>query len=1417
LVTGLCSLDMSQCVYDWKRFWCPRTAQINLGDRGYLVDPISEWGRFYNPELVDLEAIADIPCLVLLGEPGIGKSQEMDNLKRYTETNIDDNHEVLELNLRSCTNLKDDLFRDEQFIAWKRGTHRLYLFLDSLDEGLLQIQNLATQLVDEFKKDEYHDRFDRLYIRIACRTAIFPSILEEGLKKFWKEKHVGLYELAPLRRIDVYTAVNANGLDADAFLDEVNHKGVVPFAIKPLTLKFLIKKFQENNGQFPAQLKLEDLYLEGCRWLCEEQSSSRRASSRQVGELLVEQRLIIAARIAAVTVFANRFAVWTESSGNAPSEDVFVENFCSGYETANESRFSVTSREKIEEVLDTGLFSSRGSSSRIGWAHQTYAEFLAAWYLKQHNLNLNQILSLIIHPDQRVIPQLQEAAAWLAGMIPEVFQEVMKVDPDILLLSDISKVDDANKEMLVTSLLKSYDENQLPYSYFNHNYQNLDHPGLTEQLQLYICDSEKNKWARYVAIDIAENCRLKIVQNSLAKVALDSQDDYQVRVHALRAVSEFCDEDTKLCLRPLALDNRGDDPDDDLKGYALQAVYPTHMSAEEVLTNLRSTNRESIGGSYQDFIARIFAERLGLDDLLIALKWLETQPIILELNYPFDKLSDSILQKAWEHIEDQKVLSAFARIAFIRIQTSDTIIKSAYSEFKQTISEDDDKCRKLIAEIISIMPDSEQNEWVLLCGGSSLYDQLTLQSRDDLWLLKQLEAAKEKHIQEIYAKIIYQIFHQPGGKNADLASAIIELGKHNSTLREQFALELAPPIELCSQGAEQEKARYEETQRRLSNLSYRDPKPILDPPPKQRVLTALERIESGKPELWWQISTEMTLKATSSHYHFCDKPDLTKFPGWLEAEVDTRKRIIETAKAYLEAGQPEIHKSLDIHHSSNDEFAGYQALYLLFKEEPNFVSTISSQTWVKWIPTILKFTGLCIRDINQDTYGADILKKAYETNRNEVIDTLINFIHQNEYQPLTGYDYDIYRSAKGLIGKPLAKSILSKVSIEDMSSGMLEVLLKDLFDDASDEAKVLALPLVSLPLPILGEERSKAVVSARLLLSYVDNSIWPTIWAAIEQDPKFGREVFESIVRMVIYGKSTRKAFQELKEEYLTDLFVFLERQYPEKEKQEKEKASTSDNVSKLVGVSWRISNADHKIQELKRYIPQWIQEHGTSEACEALRRIICEFPEQADELWLWRLLETEAAARRNTWKPPKPEDILRLTSIQELSAPDLLTPINEINQRTKQMADQPSIAISGGTFNGPVNLAPNQGNQPTTIIGTQNNYFNTDEVFRRETAELHQFIAELEVKHSNIQTQAEADEILNAEIVAVQTESPSWQTLRHQMTLLKRQLLNPERHLQAGKATLVEITKTIYEKSLLLKAIITYIDKLSEEPNHGA
>ena len=313
-------------MYNWKRFWCPRSGSINLADGGYLCDPDD------NPDLVTFEAIAHFPCLALLGEPGIGKTQALEAERTEIFNKIQEQgDQVLFLDLRSYgdeSRLVRKLFKSPEFTAWQTGTHQLHIFLDSFDECLLRVDALATLLVDEFK--DYRNAIKRLYLRVACRTAIWQPVLEEGLKEIWGENSVGVYELAPLRRIDVIEAAKAERCCPDDFLKEVHQKNIVPLAIKPITLGFLLNTYDRHGGRFPPNQKLHELYLEGCKLLCEEINESRQGSNRR-GNLDVDQRLIVAARIAAITIFANRFAVWTGvDQGNVPIEDALLKKLCHG-------------------------------------------------------------------------------------------------------------------------------------------------------------------------------------------------------------------------------------------------------------------------------------------------------------------------------------------------------------------------------------------------------------------------------------------------------------------------------------------------------------------------------------------------------------------------------------------------------------------------------------------------------------------------------------------------------------------------------------------------------------------------------------------------------------------------------------------------------------------------------------------------------------------------------------------------------------------------------------------------------------------------------------------------------------------------------------------------------------------------------
>jgi predicted NACHT family NTPase len=118
--------------YNWKRFWYTRGSICRPDYAGYLDDPESEYGHFSNPDVVTFESIAEIPCLVLLGEPGIGKSTAIKQAFKQIDQTA---QKALWFDLgeyQTDVMLRDEVFKNDTFQDWLGGAHRLHLFLDSL-------------------------------------------------------------------------------------------------------------------------------------------------------------------------------------------------------------------------------------------------------------------------------------------------------------------------------------------------------------------------------------------------------------------------------------------------------------------------------------------------------------------------------------------------------------------------------------------------------------------------------------------------------------------------------------------------------------------------------------------------------------------------------------------------------------------------------------------------------------------------------------------------------------------------------------------------------------------------------------------------------------------------------------------------------------------------------------------------------------------------------------------------------------------------------------------------------------------------------------------------------------------------------------------------------------------------------------
>ena len=248
-----------------------------------------------------------------------------------------------------------------------------------------------------------------------------------------------------------------------------------------------------------------------------------------------------------------------------------------------------------------------------------------------------------------------------------------------------------------------------------------------------------------------------------------------VRINAAYAVNDIGDSATKRKLKPLALGQAGDDPDDELKGCGLRALWPDHITAEELFALLTPPNRPSLLGAYQAFLIQDVAPHLKANNLPLALGWVEQQPGRLRQNY-FDELEKTILAQAWENLDEPGVLEALARAVLSILSNHDDL-------FDVPITKDDEKRHKLTKAILPLLTLSENN-WIWLVYSRS---PLVI-PRDALWLIE-LISTQPLVEQPILAKLIERTFDRQDEAHVN---AVTNASEDNPILAAQLAWFLKP-------------------------------------------------------------------------------------------------------------------------------------------------------------------------------------------------------------------------------------------------------------------------------------------------------------------------------------------------------------------------------------------------------------------------------------------------------------------------------------------------------------------------------------------------------------------------------------------------------------------------------------------------
>lgn len=1193
---------------------------LDLSDAGFLSDPTSQFLSSNHARPLTLDELAAYRGLILLGEPGMGKSTTLKMDEARLSAQDSQLHAALKVDLRAFSSeaaLCRRTFETAEFRSWASGSTQMVLYLDSLDEALLRIDSIASFLADELPRYPV----ERLSIRIACRTAVWPGqTLEPALKRIWGEGAVAAFELAPLRRRDVIAASELQQIDPDEFLRAVFGADAVLFAIKPLTLNMLFNIYK-REGRLPRSIT--ELYNLGCLTLAEEANPSRRDSSRR-GSLSARQRLRVAGRIAATTVLSNRYAIWTgREADNVPPEDILVSALAGDRETGEFSPVDVT-EEHIREVLDTGLFTARGPQ-RMGWAHQGYAEFLAAQYLLDKGVTSPNVLKVVLHPSGGLVPQLATVAARASSLSLPIRRALMHIEPLTLLRSDLSLWEPRDIAALTDAFLLALEEKRAsdyPVNIAN-LYSRLTHPGLAGQLRKYILDSSKSIMTRRAAIMIAEACALTELQPELLQLALSTSEEISLRARAVAALRR-CGDETAVAgpLRELMKSVSASDSQDEVRGYVLQLLWPRHLSASELFSSLHRPN-EGFTGSYVMFAHYILPDSIAPSDLPVALKWASSYVAGAghEGNFHLNFLADAIFVRAWPHMGEPAVLSAL--VSYVRTCLAELgdlfrgTDRRLCEAFLDGIRTQRDHARRFLlalareevdgAEVYNLRRFSlllpEDLQWLLALapGGSTPNPTLNEESLcnlvDRLWDLEKVSD--------------FEIF-------ADAASRWPLLYK-----RYQLVLEGVP---IYSEVAQQDKERYELVQ----SFRLKEPEP-LSPTPAERVALQLDRSESGVWRAFWWLIQELTLTPTSRYYTSDFNCVITTMPGWFAADAHTRERIIRAAERYLAIGKTSVFQWIGTTRCRLNDIAAFRALVLLYQQDPIAYARIPAELWRRWAPAIAAMPVIASNGESgevQERVLADVLEKAPV----EFVKTIRTIIHRERTTAGEGTNqvpglpfHHLHDLKPCWRNEDLCRGVLEELKSKNNTPEQFGVLAEFLLRAKFERA----LEYVLTRLRGGGfQSQEMLLAAANALASNVLSEAWPLLWPLIRDDQEFARGFFLQYARRHSFSST---AFDELAAQQMAEVYVRLEEVFPGK-----------DDPIRNAGEVHCVGPLE-QVAHLRDQLPRQIAGRGTPEAVGALRWIGAQLPEVS---WLpFVLRDAEQLARIRTWIPLSPNDIRNLVA----------------------------------------------------------------------------------------------------------------------------------------------------------------------------
>lgn len=1028
----------------------------------------------------DQRALADVPrerSIAVLGEPGIGKTTAIGAL-------VENDGQVVVVHLDEVADVRQ--LDDQLHRVSTCPDHSVTLVLDGVDECPVPAKSLIRHVEAVVREHPF------IRVVIGCRTADWPAGLGESLKPLLGEFDV--VELLPLAREDVAALAASRSIDGTAFLKAVVNASAVPLATLPLTLDLLLTIFAETGG-LPASVT--ELYERGLLLLAEEPDPDRGSNARPAGT--APQRLATAAKIAAYTMLCGRSAV--SLSAPAPDGDLLAGALAAGTEPIAGGAVPITA-DLVDAALSTALFSGRGVG-RLGVVHASFAAYLTARYLESHDVAEHQLRALLTRTNTlghtSVPVRLRETAAWLVALDPDQYGWLADVDPDTI-AAHAGLVNDAGvRRALVAHLLNAPDAELRTAR----RQWRLAHPGLAEQLRpaLRAPLSEDagpdlghpiSRRAR-VAVEIARRAGERGTIGDLADLVSSAETNSYLRSAAAHALVDIDRPTAGSTLRTVldqAVEHPEQDPDDELRGLALELNWPANITARELVTVLSRPQNRNLIGNYTMFLNRFLEDVPDevVTDLVRAVSPSPADPPQDEQEWVDEEESDvaagateqpaialltgtrrgarvmkALVSRALESADLASIVDEAGWLVAVALNQHETFPLPV--RFDAEPGAEDPVARELRLRLVrSVLTQTSASRAPYIAWRWSGSNRGGLVTGDDLeWLFSLAPTEWSDHA----ARLIRTVFEPVNVRHQEIAWA-----HHDEPIFEESIGHWFKAIALDSDEAARMREEHEWSS------------------PKQKVWAGAPDHEPALREAWAQCETD-----TSDAFHdLCARmridpatgrvtwdDDLTSWPSYSLLPIDDDV-LRAAAERYLAATDPTTEPFDKIGDLSFRAFTGYVALAYLARRTDNVdrLDALPDDVWRRWIAPLL---WMPIGDRFGDQSVNEMLT-AYAAKR--VPDAYREWaLRRTELRVEAGWHLD-----------PLAD--LTAVYDEDVRQRLATVLRRalDLVAEAERELNQLAEPPADPDKP----ERSASDIHAKLAAARNNAFVVGTLLAERDED-----------------------------------------------------------------------------------------------------------------------------------------------------------------------------------------------------------------------------------------------------------------------------------------------------------------------------